>query len=80
MFVNNRDRDDNIRFSDIQLRDFHNAYRAGSKRARKRYPIGAPVYRSPEALSTLLFGPATDVWSFRKMIILHHLLRSIENP
>lgn len=54
------------RFTDVQLSDCGAAYHVNHKYAKECSIIGAPVWRSPEAILQLPVGwnTATDIWSF----------------
>lgn len=51
------------RISTACLADFGNTVRNDSKYAKDGFPIGAPIFRSPEAALRLPWGCATDIWS-----------------
>ncbi|MCJ1250603.1 hypothetical protein MMC30_007831 [Trapelia coarctata] len=57
------------RFRDVQLADCENTVHVDSKYCKDRDLIGAPYWRSPEAQLGLQWGPPTDIWSLRTMII-----------
>ena len=53
------------RFSEVQLGDCGNAsfFTPDADPFEQRYAIGAPIFRSPEAMLNLGWGPPTDIWS-----------------
>ncbi|TVY56267.1 Serine/threonine-protein kinase US3-like [Lachnellula cervina] len=56
------------RFADVQLADFGDVTRIDPKDYLKvgmdGPHMGAPIFRSPEAMMQLRWGPSTDIWSF----------------
>lgn len=52
------------RFADVRLADCGGTVSADSKWAKEGHTIGAPIWRSPEALLGLSWGTLTDIWSF----------------
>lgn len=56
--------DHDMRIKDVCLADFGNTVSVDSDEARKGYPLGTPIFRSPETTLVLPFGPPADVWSF----------------
>lgn len=44
--------------------DFGDTVREDSKAAKDGFPIGTPIFRSPEAALRLRWDRATDIWSF----------------
>lgn len=56
------------RFADVQLADFGSTSHIDSKYARRGAPIGAPIWRSPEALFKQPWNTATDIWSFGTLV------------
>ena len=53
------------RFSEVQLGDCGDAYRFHPKAdpLEEGHVIGAAIFRSPEAMLNLRWGPPTDIWS-----------------
>ncbi|KAB8067212.1 kinase-like protein [Aspergillus leporis] len=62
-------RQDEIRFSDVQLADFGSTVHINSPYAQNGDPIGTPIFRSPEAQLQMRWGTETDIWSFGAMLI-----------
>ncbi len=56
------------RFEDIELSDFGDVWLVDPKDHVKLgeygHGIGAPMFRSPEAMLNLRWGTPTDIWSF----------------
>ncbi len=50
-----------IRFSDIKLADCGDSTHMDS--VVPEHIIGATIFRSPEAMLNLIWGPPTDIWS-----------------
>ncbi|KAK4034907.1 hypothetical protein C8A01DRAFT_18339, partial [Parachaetomium inaequale] len=63
------DGDGKMRFKDACLADFGNTVAVDSEYAVNGYPLGTPIFRSPETTLILPFGPPADVWSFGATII-----------
>ncbi|OAL27499.1 hypothetical protein AYO20_09782 [Fonsecaea nubica] len=59
----------NHRFTDVQLGDLGNTVPDNSPWARDCDMIGAPIWRSPEAMLQIGWGTPTDIWSFGAMLI-----------
>ncbi|KAK0115528.1 hypothetical protein ONS96_013982 [Cadophora gregata f. sp. sojae] len=57
------------RISDTCLADFGSTVREDSEYAREGFPIGTPIFRSPEAALRLKWDRATDIWSFGTTLI-----------
>ncbi|KAL2048848.1 hypothetical protein ABVK25_010906 [Lepraria finkii] len=59
------------RFSDVQLGDCGDAYRFNPKAdpLEEGHVIGAAIFRSPEAMLNLRWGPPTDIWSLGTTLI-----------
>ncbi|KAK4123907.1 hypothetical protein N657DRAFT_681019 [Parathielavia appendiculata] len=55
--------DAEMRFKDVHLADFRNTVSANSEYAVNGYPLGAPMFRSPETTLILRFGPPADLIS-----------------
>ena len=57
--------DGSTRFSEVQLGDCGDAYRfnPNADPFEEGHSIGALIYRSPEAMLNLRWGPQTDIWS-----------------
>jgi len=57
--------DNSARFSEVQLGDCGDAYRFNpeAKPLEEGHVIGAAIFRSPEAMLNLRWGPPTDIWS-----------------
>lgn len=57
-----------IRIKDVELSDFGDTCRIDPREHMKPgefgEPIGAHIFRSPEALLSLRWGAPTDIWSF----------------
>lgn len=49
------------RFSDIKLADCGDSTHIDS--VIEEHVIGATIFRSPEAMLNLIWGPPTDIWS-----------------
>lgn len=49
------------RFSDIKLADCGDSTHVDA--VVEEHIIGATIFRSPEAMLNLIWGPATDIWS-----------------
>lgn len=60
----NGDGDNTMRFKDACLAGFGNTVSVDSEYAVNGYPLGTPIFRSPETTLILPFGPPADVWSF----------------
>jgi hypothetical protein len=56
------------RFTDIQLGDCGNTVPDDSPWARDCDMIGAPIWRSPEAMLQIGWGTPTDIWSFGALV------------
>lgn len=56
------------RFTDIQLGDCGNTVPEDSPWAKDCDMIGAPIWRSPEAMLQIGWGTPTDIWSFGAMV------------
>ncbi|KAI0097929.1 STE/STE20 protein kinase [Nemania sp. FL0031] len=70
VFVNfKKDREDNVRFSDVQLGDLGSSYSQDSEWAKSGTPIGAPIWSSPEVIMETPWNTATDIWSFGTLAI-----------
>ena len=56
---------DVARFSEVQLGDCGDVYRFNPKADlfEEGHIIGAAIFRSPEAMLNLRWGPPTDIWS-----------------
>ena len=52
----------------VQLADFGSTSHMDSKYTKQGAPIGAPIWKSPEALFKQPWDTATDVWSFGTLI------------
>lgn len=50
------------RFSDVKLADCGDSTHVDS--VEELHTIGAPIFRSPEAMLDLVWGTPTDIWSF----------------
>lgn len=61
---NSTDGTGTMRFKDACFADFGNTVSVDSEYAVNGYPLGTPIFRSPETTLLLLFGPAANVWSF----------------
>ncbi|KFX97766.1 hypothetical protein O988_04689 [Pseudogymnoascus sp. VKM F-3808] len=57
------------RISTARLADLGNAVPIDSEYARDGFPIGAPIFRSPEAALQIPWGCATDIWSLGTTLI-----------
>ncbi|KAK3178844.1 hypothetical protein OEA41_000981 [Lepraria neglecta] len=59
------------RFSEVQLGDCGDAYRFKPKAdpLEEGHVIGAAIFRSPEAMLNLGWGPPTDIWSLGTTLI-----------
>lgn len=59
------------RFSDVQLGDCGDAYRfnPNADPFEEGHIIGATIFRSPEAMLNLRWGPPTDIWSLGTTLI-----------
>ncbi|KFY43571.1 hypothetical protein V495_03882 [Pseudogymnoascus sp. VKM F-4514 (FW-929)] len=57
------------RISTACLADLGNAVSIDSEYARDGFPIGAPIFRSPEAALRIPWGCATDIWSLGTTLI-----------
>jgi serine/threonine protein kinase len=68
----NKDESD-IRFSEVLLADFGSCVPSTSNYAKEGQPIGAAIFRSPEANLKLPWGTPTDIWSFGAMVRSCHL-------
>lgn len=57
--------DNSARLSEVQLGDCGDAYRFNPKPNpfEEGHVIGAAIFRSPEAMLNLRWGPPTDIWS-----------------
>lgn len=53
---------------EVQLGDCGNTVRDDSSYAKDSDMIGAPIWRSPEAILQIGWGTATDIWSFGAMV------------
>ena len=53
------------RFSEVQLGDCGDAHRFNPEAdpLEEGHVIGAAIFRSPEAMLNLRWGPPTDIWS-----------------
>ena len=51
------------RISTARLADLGNTVPNDSEYAKDGFPIGAPIFRSPEAALRLPWGCSTDIWS-----------------
>ncbi|TVY17231.1 3-phosphoinositide-dependent protein kinase B [Lachnellula arida] len=62
-----------LRFADIQLADLGDVCRINAaeylKIGKSGSHIGAAIFRSPEAMLNLRWGPSTDIWSFGATVI-----------
>ncbi|GAM88138.1 hypothetical protein ANO11243_061690 [Dothideomycetidae sp. 11243] len=67
ILVNKRNED--ARFSEVQLGDLGGACAETSEWAKKGIPVGAPMWSSPEVIMETPWSTATDIWSFGAMII-----------
>jgi serine/threonine protein kinase len=56
--------DAEMRFKDVHLADFGSTVSIDSEYAVNGFPLGTPIFRSPETKLILPFGPPADVWSF----------------
>ena len=61
-----------LRFTDVQLGDCGNTVPDNSPWARDCDVIGAPIWRSPEAMLQIGWGTPTDIWSFGAMVSPNH--------
>ncbi|KAK4117875.1 kinase-like protein [Canariomyces notabilis] len=64
VMVNYGSNDSENRFTDVQLADMGSSYPEDHKYAREGAPIGAAIWRSPEALFKRSWDTKTDIWSF----------------
>jgi len=66
VLVNYNQGDTQLRFTDVELGDCGSATSVDHEFAKNSVPIGAPIWRSPEAMLQLPSGwnTATDIWSF----------------
>ncbi len=72
------------RFSDVKLADCGDSRHVDS--IVEEHVIGAPIFRSPEAILNLIWGPSTDIWSLGAtarsplvtLIDRFHLLTSVK--
>lgn len=66
VLVNYNRGDTQLRFTDVELGDCGSATHINHKFAKDAAPIGAPIWRSPEAMLQLPSGwnTSTDIWSF----------------
>ncbi|KAI4187881.1 MAG: hypothetical protein LQ346_005423, partial [Caloplaca aetnensis] len=55
------------RFSDVKLADCGDSTHVDS--VEELHTIGAPIFRSPEAMLDLVWGTPTDIWSFGATLI-----------
>ncbi|KAK1767525.1 kinase-like domain-containing protein [Phialemonium atrogriseum] len=69
VFVNYRDGEDEVRFSDVQLGDFGSTSPQDSEWAKTGTVIGRPLWNSPEVLIETPWNTATDIWSFGTVLI-----------
>ncbi|KAK2777827.1 hypothetical protein FQN53_002051 [Emmonsiellopsis sp. PD_33] len=71
VFVNYRDKEaeNGMRFSEVQLGDLGSTYRADCRWAKSGTPLGAPMWRSPEMIMETPWGTPSDVWSFGAVLI-----------
>lgn len=53
--------DSGSRFSDVRLADCGDSMHVDS--VVEEHIIGAAIFRSPEAMLNLIWGPPTDIWS-----------------
>ncbi|KAL2014942.1 hypothetical protein VTK56DRAFT_6740 [Thermocarpiscus australiensis] len=58
-----------MRFKDACLADFGDTVSVDSEYCVNGYPLGTPIFRSPETTLELPFGPPADVWSFGATLI-----------
>jgi serine/threonine protein kinase len=73
----NKDESD-IRFSEVLLAEFGNCVPSNSNYAKEGQPIGAAIFRGPEANLKLPWGIPTDIWSFGAMVCGYHFTRFLE--
>lgn len=59
------------RVSNAYLADFGSTVREDSEYAKEGFPIGTPIFRSPEAALRLPWDRATDIWSFGTTVSIH---------
>ncbi|KAK2752558.1 hypothetical protein FQN55_006671 [Onygenales sp. PD_40] len=71
VFVNYRDKEaeNGMRFSEVQLGDLGSTYRADCRWAKSGTPLGAPMCRSPEMILETPWGTPSDIWSFGAVLI-----------
>ncbi|KAK4232764.1 kinase-like domain-containing protein [Achaetomium macrosporum] len=69
VLVNYRSDDSENRFTGVQLADMGSSYPEDHKYAREGAPIGAAIWRSPEALFKRPWDTKTDIWSFGTLLI-----------
>ncbi|KAH3905790.1 hypothetical protein HBH56_213640 [Parastagonospora nodorum] len=62
-------RDDDNRFSDVQLGDFGGCYPVDSEWATAGTRVGTPMWSSPEVLMEMPWNTAADIWSFGTLLI-----------
>ncbi|KAG8631025.1 hypothetical protein KVT40_000165 [Elsinoe batatas] len=55
--------------TDVQLADLESTVHQDSQYAIDGDPISTPIFRSPEAMLQMRWGPPTDVWSFGATLI-----------
>jgi hypothetical protein len=41
--------------------------------------MGAAIFRSPEAMLNLRWGPSTDIWSFGATVSIHSALHHLDD-
>ena len=70
IFVNytEKDLDNDVRFSEVQLGDLDGTCPIDSKWATSGTPLGAPMWRSPEMIMETPWGTPADIWSFGAMV------------
>jgi serine/threonine protein kinase len=64
------------RVSTACLADLGNAVSIDSEYARDGFPIGAPIFRSPEAALRIPWGCATDIWSLGTTVSFYDIIDS----
>ncbi|PWY77669.1 hypothetical protein BO83DRAFT_222726 [Aspergillus eucalypticola CBS 122712] len=62
--IRNKNDKQRNRFTDIHLAGFGSTVAKISLRTPPGDEIGIPIFRSPEAMPQMKWGPETDTWSF----------------
>ena len=59
----NRCSDGDLRFKEVCLADLGNTISIDNEHALNGYPLGTPIFHSPETTLGLPFNTAADIWS-----------------